>query len=53
MNYEEIITKIQSQKRFGKAYGRDVTAEICGRYEQSGLGDGAGKEAKDQQFQPI
>lgn len=28
MNYEEIITKIQSQKRFGKAYGRDVTAEM-------------------------
>ncbi|MBR1571231.1 MAG: bifunctional folylpolyglutamate synthase/dihydrofolate synthase [Lachnospiraceae bacterium] len=28
MNYEEIINKIQSQKRFGKAYGRDVTAEM-------------------------
>ena len=28
MQYEEIIEIIQSKRRFGKAYGRDVTAEM-------------------------
>ena len=31
MQYEEIIAIIQSKRRFGKAYGRDVTAEMMER----------------------
>ena len=31
MQYEDIIEKIQSKRRFGKAYGRDVTAEMMKR----------------------
>ena len=33
MQYEEIIEIIQSKRRFGKAYGRDVTAEMMERLE--------------------
>ena len=33
MQYEEIIEIIQSKRRFGKAYGRDVTAEMMERLD--------------------
>ena len=38
MQYEEIIEIIQSKRRFGKAYGRDVTAEMMERLEHPETG---------------
>lgn len=39
MQYEEIISTIQSKRRFGQAYGRDVTAEMMRRldYPEKGM----------------